>query len=64
MRKNNSLLQVRPLAVLPLKQLLKRILRNRVREEVVVITVMPQFSKGDINNNLIVYLYGLLAFEL
>ena len=32
------------------------------RKEVVAIAVMPQFSTGDINNNLIVYLYKLSAF--
>ena len=34
------------------------------REEVVAIAVMPQFSKGDTNNNLIVHLYKLLAFRI
>ena len=33
------------------------------QEEVVAIAVMPQFSKGDTNNNLIVYLYKVLAFR-
>ena len=32
-------------------------------EEVVVIAVMPQFSKGYPNNNLITFMYRLLAFE-
>ena len=63
-KKNFSLLKVRLLAVLHLKQLLKRVSRSRVREEVLVIAVMPQFSKGDINNNLIAYMYRLLAFEI
>ena len=34
------------------------------REEVVVIAVMAQFSKGFTNNNLIVCLYRLLAFGI
>ena len=29
-----------------------------------MIAVMPQVSEGDINNNLIVYMYRLLAFEI
>ena len=39
-------------------------LRSGVREEVVVIAVVPQFSKGFTNNILIVFMYGLLAFEI
>ena len=62
-KKNNFHLRVRLLAVLHLKLLLKRVLRSRVGKEVVKIVAMPQFSKGDINNNKIVYLYRLLAFE-
>ena len=43
---------------------LEKKLRSRVRKEAVVVDVMPQFSKGDINNNLILYTYGLPAFEI
>ena len=51
-KKNNILLKVHLLAVLHLKLPLKIVLRNRVREEMVVIAVKLQFSKGDIHNNL------------
>ena len=44
--KNSFLLQVNMLAVLHLSLLFRRVLRNRGREEVVVIAVMSQFSKG------------------
>ena len=50
------LLKVRLLAVLHLSLLLRRVLGNRVQEEVVVFAVMPQFSRGDVNDNLIVYI--------
>ena len=45
-RKKNFLLEVSLVAVLHLKLLSIRVLRNRAREEVVVIAVMPQFSRG------------------
>ena len=63
-KKTFFLLKVGLLAVLQLKLLFKRVLRSRVRKEVVVIAIMPQFSRGDINNNLIVYMYKLLAFGI
>ena len=63
-KKNSFLLQVRLLAVLPLSLLFRKVLRNPGREKVVVIAVMPQFSMGDTNNKLIVYLYRLLAFRI
>ena len=63
-KKNSFLLQVRLLAVLLLSLLLRRVLRSRGREEVVVIAVMPQFSKGDTTNKFFVYLYRLLAFRI
>ena len=63
-KKNNFLLKIRLLANLHLKLLLKKVLRSRVREGLVVIVVMPQFSKGDIKSNLTVYMYRLLAFAI
>ena len=63
-KKNNFLLKVRLLAVPHLKLLLKRILRSRVREEVVVMAVVPQLSEGDINNSLFVCIYRLLPSEI
>ena len=63
-KKNSFLLQVHLVAVLRLSLLFRKVLRSRGRKEVVVITVMPQFSKGDTNNNLIVFLYRLLAFGI
>ena len=63
-KENSFLLQVRLLAVLHLSLLFKKVLRCQGREEVVVIAVMSQFSKGDTNYTLIVYLYRLLAFEI
>ena len=39
-------------------------MRTGVREEVVVIAVVPQLSKGFTNNNLIVFMYRLIAFEI
>ena len=63
-KKNSFLLKVCLLAVLHLKMLSRRVLRSRVQEEVVVISVISQFSKGDINNSLIVYMYRLLAFKI
>ena len=54
LQKNSFLLQVRLLAVLHLSLHLRRVLRNRGQEEVVVIAALPQCSKGDTNNNLIV----------
>ena len=65
-KKNSFLLKVRLLAVLQLSLLLRRVLRRRVWEEVVVIAVMSQFSKGDINNILIVYIsidFSILKFS-
>ena len=47
-----------------LESVLQKSFEKSGREEVVLIAVMPQFSKGDINNNLIVYLYRLLAFGI
>ena len=55
-KKINFQLKVRLLAALHLSLLFRRVLGSRVQEEVVVITVMPQFIKEDINNNLIVYI--------
>ena len=52
-KKNSFLLKYRLLAVLHLRLLLRKILRNWVQEEVVVITVMPRFLTGEINNNLL-----------
>ena len=49
--KKKFLMKVRLLAVPHLKLLLKKVLRSQVQEEVVVIAVMPQFSKVDININ-------------
>ena len=63
-KKNSFLLQDRLLAVLYLSLLLRRVLRSRGREEVVVIAVMPQFSKGVTNNNSILILYTLLTFGI
>ena len=63
-KKNIFLLQVRLLAVLHLNLLFRIVLRSRGREKVVVIAVVPQFSKEDTNNNLIVFMYRLLAFEI
>ena len=62
-KKNNFLLEVR-LAVPLLKLLLKRVFESQIREEVVVIAIMPQFSKRDNNNNLVVFMYRLLAIEI
>ena len=51
--------------VLQLKLLSEKVLRSRVRDEdeVVAIVPMPRLSTGDLNNNLIVNMYRLLAFE-
>ena len=54
--KNISLLKVRLLAVFQLKLLLRKVFRNWAHEKVVVITVRSQFSRRDININLIVYM--------
>ena len=62
-KKNSFLLQVRLLAVLHLSLPLRKNLRSR-GPEVVVIAVMPQFSKGGTNKNLIVYLYRHPAFGI
>ena len=62
--KGNFLLKVRLLVVLPLKLLLRKFLRSRVQEEVVVIVVMLRFSKRERKKNLIMYMYRLLAFEV
>ena len=64
LQKNSFLLKVRLLGVLHLSLLLRRVLRSRVRDEVVVIAVMTQFSKGDIKNNLIVYLCSSRVWNL
>ena len=50
-KKKHFQLRVHLLAVLHLRPLLRRVLRNHVRKEVVLIAVTPQFCKGDINNN-------------
>ena len=63
-KKNNFLLQVHLLAVLHLSLLFRRVLRSRGREEVLVIAVKPQFSRGAANNNLFVFLYSLLAVRI
>ena len=60
--KNSFLFPARLLAVLHLSLLFRKALRSRGRGELVVIAVMPQYSKGDTSNNLTVYLYKLLAF--
>ena len=62
--KISFILQVCLLAVLHVSLLLRRVLRSWGREEVVVITIMPQLSIGDTNNNLNVYLYRLFAFGI
>ena len=62
--KNSFLLQVRVLTVPLLSMLLRRVLRSRGRENLVVMDVMPQFSQGDTVNILIVYMYRLLAFGI
>ena len=61
-KKNSFLLNVRLLAFLHLSLLFRRVLGSRVQEKVVAIAVMPQFSKGDPNNNLIVDMYRVFAF--
>ena len=53
-KRNSFLLQVHLLAVLYLSLLFRKVLRSRGREEVVVIGVIPQFSKGVTYNNLFV----------
>ena len=60
--KNSSLLKVRLLAILHLKLPSRKFLRSRAQEKVVAIVAMPPLSRGDIYNNLIVYMYRLLAF--
>ena len=62
--KKRFLLRVHLVAVLHLSLLSRKVLRSRGREEVVAIAVMPQCSKGDISNNLTVYLYKLPAFRI
>ena len=49
---------------LHLSLLSRLVSRSWVREEVAMIAVMSQYSTGDINNNLIAYMYRLLAFEI
>ena len=61
-RKNNSLCPVCLLAVRHLSLRFRKALRSRGQGEVVEIAAMPQDSKGDMNNNLIVYLYKLPTF--
>ena len=61
--KKQFFLQVHLLAVLHLSLIFRKVLRSRGRE-VVAIAVMPQFSKGDTNNNLTVFLCKLLAFRI
>ena len=53
-RKNNFLFLVHLLVVLHSILLFRKVLRSRGRGEVVAIAAMPQYSKGDINNNLTV----------
>ena len=64
LQKNRFLLRVRLVAALHLSLLFKKVLRSLVREEVVEIAVMPQFFKGDTNNNLIVCMYRALALAV
>ena len=59
-RKIYLLFLVHLLVVLQSSLLFRKVLRSRGRGEVVAIAAMPQYSKGDINNNLTVYLYKLL----
>ena len=59
-KKNSFLLQVRLLALLHLSLLFRKVLRSGGREEVAVIAVMPQFSKGI---PITVYLYVCLDFS-
>ena len=61
-RKNNFPCRVHLLTVRHLSLRFKKALRSRGRGEVVGIAAMPQYSKGDLNNNLIVYLYKLPTF--
>ena len=44
--------------------LFRKALRSRGRGEVVAIAAMHQYSKGDISNNLTVYLYKLVKFGI
>ena len=50
-KKNSFRLQVRLSAVLQLSLLLRRVLRSRRRDKVVVMAVMPQLSKGILITN-------------
>ena len=61
-RKRSFLFPVRPLVVLHLSLLFRKALRSRGQGEVVAITAIPQYSKGDTSNDLTVYLYKLLTF--
>ena len=61
-KKNSFLFPARLLALLHPSLLWRKVLRNRGRGEMVAIAVMRQYSKGDTNNNLTVYLYKFLAF--
>ena len=63
-KKNSFLLKVRLLAVLQMSLLIRKVLRSWVRDEVVMVAVMPQFSMGDTNNTFIVYMYRLSAFGI
>ena len=62
-KKKHFLMKVRLVAFFHLKLLSRKVLRSRVREEMVAIFAMPRFSKSDTNNNLILYMYRILAFE-
>ena len=61
-KKNKFLMQVHLLAVLHYSLLFRKVLRSLGKA--VVIAVKPHFSKGDTNNNLIVYLYEFLAISI
>ena len=61
-QRSTFLLQVRPLVVLQWKLLSKEVLRSREREKAAVTETMPQFFRGNTNNNSVVYMYRLLAF--
>ena len=62
--KNSFLLKVRLLAVPQLNLLLRRLLKTSGARRIGRGCRNAQVPKGDINNNLIVYLYRLLAFEI
>ena len=61
-KKNKFLLKARLQVLLHFQLLSRRVSRSRWRKEVVAIVATPQFSRGDMNNTSIVYMYRLLAF--